>query len=64
YKEHLEMLSAMPEENDELPPPSEEIAGVGLDEAKNAILASAMASVEPKQETNSTFAHSMLEDFS
>lgn len=66
YKEHLEMISTMPEENEELPPPSDEIAGVGIDEAKNAILAATMASKSENNNNNnnSIFAPSVLEDFS
>lgn len=64
YKGHLEMISAMPEENEELPPPSDEIADIEIDEAKDAILASTMASLESKQEGNSIFAPPVPDDFS
>ncbi len=39
YKNHLEVISAIPEENEELPPPSAETASMEIDEAKDAILA-------------------------
>ncbi|MDE6729487.1 MAG: DivIVA domain-containing protein [Oscillospiraceae bacterium] len=39
YKNHLEVISAIPEENEELPPPSAETAGMEIDEAKDAVLA-------------------------
>lgn len=58
YKGHLEAISNIPEENDELPPPSPEIADIGLDEAKNAVLAMA-----PELHSASSFVPPVPEDF-
>ena len=63
YKGHLEMISNIPEENEELPPPSAEIADIEIDEAKDAILSAVPDLPERKPEHTSSFIPPSPEDF-
>ncbi|MBE6875563.1 MAG: DivIVA domain-containing protein [Ruminococcus sp.] len=63
YKGHLEMISNIPEENQELPPPSAEIADIEIDKAKDAILSSVPDLPELKPEHTSSFIPPSPEDF-
>lgn len=57
YKDHIEAISNLPEENDELPPPPPETANLELDEVKNAVLG-----IAPEL-NSSSFIPSALDDF-
>jgi len=65
YKTHIDMISSIPEENEELPPPSPETANLEVDEAKEAILAAAMAASSSSSPAESTlsFTPPSPEDF-
>ena len=63
YKGHLEMISNIPEENEELPPPSAEIADIEIGEAKDAILSSVPDLPELKTDSTSAFVPPSPEDF-
>ena len=63
YKGHLEMISNIPEENQELPPPSPELANVELDKAKDAVLSTVPDLPELSPETTVSFTPPSPEDF-